>query len=136
MGEESSEVSSYPLWDKWHDVAKPVNTFISWAIIGLSLLGWVLPALAVRGWGSYYVRLALRLGLVWMILGVTAGILYFIFCYKAVKDKDLTALMHVILIICEVLCWLAWWPVGAFMTLQFVMVGILSDVPFWDAFSK
>lgn len=131
MGETSEAI-----WENWYDVAKPVNSFLAWAVIGLSLLGWLIPAIRVRGLGPYYVRMALRLGLFKMILGVAAGILYFIMCFKAVKDKDLTVKMHVVLMICTGLSWVAWWPIGALVTLQFVMVGILSDVPFWEAFSK
>lgn len=70
------------------------------------------------------------------ILGVVAGILYLTMVMKLVADKNLTKKMHIVLLICEVLCWLSWWPVGAVMTLQFVMVGILSDKPFWVALGE
>ncbi len=131
MGKEKD----YPLWDGWYSIAGPVNKFIAYAIIGLAVVGFILSSLAcVPFLGCIFV--ISTWGIVAMILGVVAGILYLIQVMKPVKDKDLTKTMHIFLWVCEVLCWLSWWPVGALMTLQFVMVGILSDVPFWEAFKS
>jgi hypothetical protein len=129
-----SEKGDYPIWDKWYSIAGPVNKFIAFAIIGLAVLGWILSGFIFGFFFSYL--LFLTWNIVSMILGVVAGILYLLMVMKPVTDKALTKKMHIVLLICEVLCWLSWWPVGALMTLQFVMVGILSDKPFWVALGE
>ncbi len=129
-----SEKGDYPIWDKWYSIAGPVNKFIAFVIIGLAVLGWILSGFI---FGYFYAPLLFASwNIVSMILGVVAGILYLLMVMKPVTDKALTKTMHIVLLICEVLCWLSWWPVGAFMTLQFVMVGILSDKPFWVALGE
>ncbi|MFX1294188.1 MAG: hypothetical protein ACFFD2_04940 [Promethearchaeota archaeon] len=143
MGESPGE-SPYPYWEKWYSIAGPLNKFLAFLVIGLAVAAWLLWPLACGlGICTYY---APALFWVWslirLVCGILAGIFYLIFVLKPLANKDLTKQMHIWLIICTALCWVVgtygWigYLLGAIMSLQFVMVGILSDVPFWEAFSK
>ena len=129
MGSESD----YPYWDGWWSVAEPVNKFLPYAVLGLAVVGFIVRSLfcfivcvfVVTAWG-----------VIAMIFGILAGVFYLIMVMKPLKDKDLSKKMHIWLLVCTGLSWVSWWPIGILVTLQFVMVGILSDVPFWEAFSK
>ena len=134
MGEESEAI-----WPGWHDVAKVLNLFINWVVILLCLIPFIqgvrLGALAnsiLPGSGTpLIVRSVLRFA-----CGAASGVLYFVFCFKAIKDKDLTSMMHIMLLVCVGLAYVGLWYAGLAITAQFIIVGILSDTPLWKAFSK
>ncbi len=134
MVKNMGESSDYPLWEKWASVADPINSFLAYAVLGLAFLGWILSAV---WFGGFYPPLLFTAwNLTALICGILAGVFYLIFVMKAVKNKELTKMMHIWLIVCTALSWVSWWPIGILVTLQFVMVGILSDVPLWMAFSE
>ncbi len=135
MSEEPPK-SDYPIWEGWYSVARPINIILPWAIIGLSVVGWVLAGLVCVLGICTYTSGVLLIMLPYLIIGIVGAIIYLIGCYKAVANKELTKKMHIFLIIAEVLTWFGWYWAGVLMTVQFVMVGILSDKPLWVAFSE
>jgi len=122
---------SEPIMNDWYKWAELFNKFAAWATIGLGVLWWILAGIHWTGYNPKVLVFDYFLGLYYLITGVAAGILYFIFVYKPVANKDQTKKTHIWLIICTVL--------GApeiFIPLVFLFYAILSDVPFWKAFSS
>ncbi|MHA1359424.1 MAG: hypothetical protein ACTSRC_15020 [Candidatus Helarchaeota archaeon] len=135
MGESSSDYPFYEGWWKW---AEPINKFLVWATLGLVIAAWALSGLGcIPGYCIFFPSLLVR-NLWRLILSIVGVIIYLIMTYKPLKNKDLTKKMHIGLLITFVLVEVVsyWWWAGLLVTLQFVMVGILSDRPFWVAFSE
>ena len=139
LGEKkSTNEPSEALWEDWYKVAEPVNKFAAWVTIGLSVV-----VFFVYGLNPWYNPFTLQwvfsvsiYGIVAAIAGIMAGIFYFIFVQKSVANQDLTKMMHIWLLVCTGLACVAYFWAGALIILQFVMVGILSDKPFWVAFGE
>ena len=80
------------------------------------------------------VRTGLLMDNLWrFILGILAGVFYLFVLQKAIAESELSSNTHVWLWICFVLSWFPGWG-GVFIWVQFAMVGVLSDIPFWVAF--
>lgn len=120
---------TYPIWRYWYKVAGPLNKFIPWLTFILAgLWFFLLPLHPIQGY-----RLDLMLGIIWrFILVVLAGIFYLIFLRSKIRVRDLSSDTHIWLIICFILSLFAGYS-GIFIWIQFLLVGILSDVPFWEA---
>ncbi len=125
--------ANYPLWKGWYSVAEPINKFAGWATIGLSVLWWLL---LISVHPKHGIRTEALVNNLWrLILGILAGIFYLIILQRAVSERNLSSNTHVWLWICFVLSWFPGWG-GVFIWVQFVLVGVLSDVPFWEAFTR
>lgn len=122
---------TYPIWSGWYGVAEPINRFAGWATMGLSFLWWILHPIQKKG---YNVDLLMQ-NLPILIVGIIAGILYLLILKKAILLRDLSSNTHVWLWIVFILSLFPGYG-GVFIWIQFVMVGILSDIPFWIAFSN
>ncbi len=120
---------SYPLWIDWYKVAEPVNDVAGWLTMLLAGILWILNPL--RGGG--YNASALIIYLPVLICGILAGIFYMLSVKKDVETRNLTSELHIWLWICFIVSCFAGFAGIAIWT-QFIMVGILSDVPFWKAF--
>ncbi len=121
----------YPIWSGWYGVAEPINRFAGWATIGLSILWWLLFPIQKKGY-----NVAVLGDSIWrLIFGIAAGVFYLLILQKAIAQRDLSSNTHVWLWICFVLSWFPGYG-GVFIWVQFAMVGILSDIPFWEAFSN
>jgi hypothetical protein len=125
--------TSEAIWDGWYSVAGPVNKFAAYVTMGLGVLAWLYYAWVMR---FAYGALAYVLTIWILIFPVVGGILYLVFVQKAVADQDLSKKMHIWLIVAMVVSCVGYFYAGAVMILQFVMVGILSDKPFWVAFGE
>lgn len=122
---------TYPIWSGWYGVAEPINRFAAWATMGLSFLWWILQPIQKKG---YNVDLLMN-NLPLLIVGIVAGILYLLVLQKAILQRDLSSNTHVWLWIVFILSWFPGYG-GVFIWIQFIMVGVLSDIPFWIAFSN
>lgn len=115
------------IWDDWFIVSGPLNKFTAWVTIGLSFLWWTLAPITHTGYNSFLLfQNAWRL-----ICVVLAGIFYMTILQMAVELRDLSKKTHIWLLICFGLSLFA--VSGVFIWAQFVLVGILSDTPFWRA---
>ena len=123
------DLTRYPLWDGWFNVAGPINKFAGWVTIILTIVWWSLTPLQTQG---YQFALLPRLtpGL---ICGLLAGMFYLLVLQKYIAVKNLSATTHIWLWVCFVLSWFEGYG-GVLIWIQFIMVGILSDIPFWEAF--
>ena len=129
------EGSDYPIWDGWFSVAEPFNKFVHWVCLGIICLVRIITIARLAPFLPFSAS-AIAGQVVWLIIGVVGCILYLIMCMKPIGDKDLNKKMHIFLIVVTVLVYLGSYWAGLVMTVQFVMVGILSDVPFWESFSE
>ena len=114
------------IWDDYFIIAGPLNKFTGWATILLSFLGWALePINPTGGYNSY-----LLVANLWRLIAVLlAGIFYLVILQKAIELRDLSKRTHIWLLVCFGLSCFA--VSGVFIWAQFVLVGILSDTPFW-----
>ena len=120
---------NYPYWNDWYKVAEPLNKIAGLLTIIFSVLWWVLNPIQHTGYNT-----TLLVESIWrLVLGILAGIFYILFVHKAVEARILDSEMHIWLWVCFVL---SWFPgiAGILIWIQFIMVGILSDIPFWEAF--
>lgn len=115
------------IWDDWFIVAGPLNKFTVAVTIGLSFLWWALAPITITGYYSF-----LLLQNLWRLIFVLfAGLFYWAILQKAIELRDLSKRTHIWLLICFVLSLFA--VSGVLIWVQFVLVGILSDTPFWRA---
>ncbi|NVM31907.1 MAG: hypothetical protein HWN65_23910 [Candidatus Helarchaeota archaeon] len=121
----------YPLWNGWYGFAEPINKFAGWITIAFSIIWWLL---FIDVHPKHGIRTGLLMdNLLRFIFGVLAGIFYLLVLQKAIAERDLSFNTHLWLWICFVLSWFPGWS-GVFIWIQFAMVGVLSDIPFWVAF--
>lgn len=111
-----------PIMADWYKWSETFNKFAGFATIGLGVL-WFLLTL----WNPF----TLGIGILYLILTVTAGVLYLIMVMKKVADKDQTKMTHIWLLITAGVGF-----AGIFIPLVFLFYGILSDKPFWEAFGE
>ncbi|MFX1293396.1 MAG: hypothetical protein ACFFD2_00860 [Promethearchaeota archaeon] len=124
-------MTEYPIWDDWYSVAEPLNKFTGWVTILISFLWWFLSPIQRVGYNFNTLS-----NNTWrLILGILSAIFYIIVVQPNVKNEILTKTTHVWLWICFVLSWFPGYG-GVLIWIEFVMVGILSDIPFWVAFSE
>ena len=119
---------SKAIYDGWYDIAGPVNKFCVWVTIGLGVLAWLVY--------SWFIPAFLLWNIWILIFPVVGAILYLIFVQKAVADKALTKKMHIWLLISTIVACIGYFWAAALIILQFVMVGILSDKPLWEALKE
>ncbi|NVM54312.1 MAG: hypothetical protein HWN66_11475 [Candidatus Helarchaeota archaeon] len=118
-------VSGDAIWEDWYSVAGPLNKLTAWFTFGLSVLWWALfPAKP----GGYLTDLLVRY-LPGFICGILAGMFYLIILQEKIESQNLDKEMHIWLWICFVLSWFTLG--GIFIWVQFALVGVLSDRPFW-----
>lgn len=116
------------IWNDWYTVAGPLNKLVAYLTFGFTVLWWVLTPLSPAGYSA-----SVLLWNTWRLaFGLVAGIFYLLIVQKAVEERTLTKEMHVWLLICFVLSIFPFYG-GIFIWVQFIMVGILSEVPFWRA---
>jgi hypothetical protein len=116
------------IWSGWYTVAEPLNKVTAVLTWILTLLCWFLFPLKPSGYNAY-----LLAAHAWRYICVLlAGTFYFMVLKKKIEIRDLTLGTHVWLWICFVLSWFS--IAGVCIWVQFVMVGILSDQPFWKVF--
>ena len=121
----------YPIWKGWYGIAEPINRFAALATIALSFLWWILNPIQKKGYNVEVLWQTLPL----LIVGIIAGVFYILILQKAIALRDLSPNTHVWLWIVFVLSWFPGYG-GVFIWIQFIMVGCLSDMPFWEAFSN
>jgi len=114
-----------PIMADWYKWSETFNKFAGFATIGLGVLWWFLAGFSFFGlWNPIS-------GLLYLILCVTAGVLYLIMVQKKVADKDQTKMTHIWLLITTCVGF-----AGIFIPLIFLFYGIFSDKPFWEAFGE
>ncbi|MHA1265276.1 MAG: hypothetical protein ACTSRS_08600 [Candidatus Helarchaeota archaeon] len=124
---------SEAIYDGWYSIAEPVNKFVAFVTMGLGVLAWLYYSW-ILSWA--FGPSAYGLSIWILIFPVLGGIFYLIFVQKAVAEKDLNKKMHIWLLISTGLSCVGYLWVGGLMLLQFIMVGILSEKPFWAAFGE
>jgi hypothetical protein len=123
-------MTEYPIWDDWYSVAEPLNKFVGWVTIILSALWWLLSPIQKKGYNFHMLS-----NNTWrFVLGILAAVFYMLIVQKDVRERILSSTTHIWLWVCFVLSWFPGYG-GVLIWVQFVMVGILSDIPFWEAFS-
>lgn len=122
-------MTRYPIWDDWYKVADPINKVAGWVTIILTIVWWGIIPLQKTGYQFYLLPLLIP----GLICGILAGIFYLLILQEKIAMHRLFAMTHVWLIVCFVLTWFAGFG-GVLIWVQFIMVGILSDIPFWEAF--
>lgn len=117
---------SQAIWNDWFIVAGPLNKVAGWLTIGLAFVWWALfPTLSTT---VYDTNILLRN--TWtLVFTILAGFFYLIILQKPIDAKDLSKSTHIWLLICLGLSVFSLG--GVFIWVQFLLVGILSDVPFW-----
>jgi len=113
------------IWDDWFIVAGPLNKIAGWISIGLSFLWWAVVPISRTGYDSY-----LLFQYLWtLIFAIFAGFFYLAILQKAIGLRDLSKKIHIWLLICFGLSCFS--VGGVLIWVQFLLVGILSDSPFW-----
>lgn len=123
-------MTRYPIWDDWFKVADPVNKVAGWVTIILTIVWWGLAPFQRTG---IYLPTLLPLLIPCLICGILAGIFYLLILQEKIAIHHLSAITHIWLLVCFVLSLFAGYG-GVLIWVQFIMVGILSDNPFWEAF--
>ena len=117
---------SNAIWEDWFIVAGPSNKVAGWLTIALAFIWWALsPTLSTTGYDT-----AFLFRYTWaLVFAVLAGFFYLVILQKPIEVKDLSKSTHIWLLICLVLSLFS--VGGIFIWIQFLLVGILSDTPFW-----
>ena len=122
-------MTRYPIWDDWYKVADPINKVAGWVTIILTIVWWGIIPLQKTGYQFYLLPLLIP----GLICGILAGIFYLLILQEKIAFHRLFAMTHIWLLVCFVLTLFAGFG-GVLIWVQFIMVGILSDIPFWEAF--
>lgn len=118
------------IWDEWYSVAEPLNKLTAWFTFVLSFLCWFLLPVQPNGYNAYLLATN-----AWRyVLCLFGGLFYFLILQEKVEIRNLDKPTHIWLWICFVLSWFT--VAGAFIWVQFIMVCILSDRPFWKVFHE
>lgn len=123
------------IWDGWFSVAEPLNKFIVWIVIAIvALVNIITIVLAIPAlpWTTSTIVVAI----IYLCCGIAGAILYLLMIQKNVAEKDLNKKMYIFFFVVLVLVFIGSYWAGLVMALQFVMVGILSEKPFWVAFQE
>ncbi|TFG04725.1 MAG: hypothetical protein EU536_03930 [Promethearchaeota archaeon] len=119
------------IWNDWYTIAEPINKLVPWCTFAISVLWYLLYPLRPNGiynsgWLSTY--------LPGFIMAIFAGLFYFLILQERIEQKNLENATHIWLLI---VFGLSLFSVGGiFIWVQFFMVGILSDRPFWRLFQE
>ena len=118
---------SEAIFDGWYDIAGPLNKYVPWITFALSGLWWVLFPLTPLGYNPYFLGL-----FAWcLVCAILSGFFYLIILQEKIENRDLSKPTHIWLLVCFGLSLFSLG--GAFIWVQFAMVGVLSERPFWQA---
>jgi len=118
------------IWNDWYSIAEPLNKLTTWLTLGLAILCWMLLPVKPTGYNGF-----LLVSHAWRyILCILASIFYFVILKVKIEERNLENTTHIWLLICLILS--VFTIAGVFIWAQFIMVGILSERPFWRVFSE
>jgi len=122
---------SDPIWIDWYSVAEPLNKLVPWLTVGLSVLWWVIYPVQPTG---IYETWSLVLFLPGFIMGILSGLFYFLILQERIEAKNIDNTTLIWLLICFGLSLFT--VGGVVMWVQFVLVEVLGDRPFWKLFTE
>ena len=124
-------MSYNPIFSDWYSIAEPLNKLVPWLTIGLSALWWAVYPVQPTG---IYVTWSLVLFLPGFVMGVLSGLFYFLILQEKIDNKNSDNATLIWLLIC---LGLSLFTVGGVvMWVQFVLVGVVGDRPFWKLFTE